>query len=659
MQSRSGIAAGRRTAFTLLLLVAAPVPSTTVDATLEAQRAAFRDVYPAAELGQWDAVAAREALLRDYVLWPDLKAAWLRRHLDDDKAVTEFLDAYQGLRPAKDIRYRYARRLAAHGRYADYLNLYDAHYVNAGDPVLDCRAAQALVETGESDRALGLARRLWLVGRSQVDECDDVFAWMRSSGRLTTELISERYRLAVEAQDFSLARYLARSLGEGALAAAERWLRARSAPETFLETADISRIEREYHEQLAYAARRLARRDPEAAYRHWSRLRADIGFDPELETPIARDVALWAARRNLDNAEGLLARLDAAAIDDEVRRWRIRNALREQRWQDVLRVVDELSEAERNQEEWQFWAAMAMEHTGRSADAMLIMSTLARQRSYYGFLAADHLGIDYHLDSEPVVTDEVIIARLQRMPELERARELYLTGLDGRARSEWDDALRNLDDETQAQAAVLAERWGWHSRAMAMAARAGRLDSLELRYPLAHRDEFRRAAETAGIPESWAFGVARSESIFMRDVRSSAGAVGLMQLMPATGQRTARQIRLPYRGLNTLTDPESNIRLGTTYLALMRNRFQGHAALATAAYNAGPSRVEQWLPEKATQDAKIWVETIPFNETRDYVRRVLTAEVIFAWRLTGDAPRISERLQPISPPRTVQSAAVD
>ena len=145
----------------------------------------------------------------------------------------------------------------------------------------------------------------------------------------------------------------------------------------------------------------------------------------------------------------------------------------------------------------------------------------------------------------------------------------------------------------------------------------------------------------------------------MRDVRSSAGAIGLMQLMPSTGKRTAERIRIPYRGLNTLTDPESNIRLGTTYLALMRDRFQGHSALATAAYNAGPRRVEQWLPENSPQDAKIWIETIPFNETRDYVRRVLTADVIFAWRLTGQAPRLSDRLQPVRPPQTVQTAAVD
>lgn len=659
VQSRAANGAVQAIALAALLSVTSAAAANSAEPTLEAQRAAFREVYPAAELGQWEPVRAREALLRDYVLWPDLKAAWLKRHLDDDRSVQEFLADFGDLRPGNDIRYRYARRMASAGRHAEYLALYDAYYRSAGDAVLDCRAAEALIETGDEERASTIARRLWLVGRSQVDECDPVFAWMQETGRLTPELIDERYRLAVERGDFSLARYLARSLGVGPQAAAERWLRAQGNPSTFLATADVSRIDSEYHEQLAYAGRRLARRDPVAAYRQWSRLRSDTGFDSALEAGVAREIALWAARRNVDEAEKLLLRLDPAAIDDEVRRWRIRNALREGRWQDILRVAGDLTADERNAEEWRFWTAVAMERTGREAEAMLALSALARQRSYYGFLAADQLGVEYGLDSDPVVGDEVIIGRLERMPQLVRARELFLTGLDGRARSEWDAALKNLDDETQAQAAVLANRWGWHSRAIAMAARAGRLDSLELRYPLAHGDEFRRAAETVGIPVSWAFGVARSESIFMRDIRSRAGAIGLMQLMPATGKRTAQQIRIPYRGLNTLTDPASNIRLGTTYLALMRDRFQGHSALATAAYNAGPLRVEQWLPRRSPQDAKVWIETIPFTETRDYVRRVLTADVIFAWRLTGRAPRLSDRLQPINPSTTVQTAAVD
>jgi soluble lytic murein transglycosylase len=172
---------------------------------------------------------------------------------------------------------------------------------------------------------------------------------------------------------------------------------------------------------------------------------------------------------------------------------------------------------------------------------------------------------------------------------------------------------------------------------------------LSIRYPLPWRSDFEQSSKVAGISHSWAYGIARSESLFMRDVRSSAGAIGVMQLMPATGRQTAREIQFPYAGRTTLTDSSSNIRLGTTYLGKMYERFDENRVLATAAYNAGPHRVKSWLPESGYLDARIWIENIPFRETRKYVRRVLTDEAIFHWRLTGQRRRISSELPRIDP----------
>jgi soluble lytic murein transglycosylase len=195
----------------------------------------------------------------------------------------------------------------------------------------------------------------------------------------------------------------------------------------------------------------------------------------------------------------------------------------------------------------------------------------------------------------------------------------------------------------------LAQKWGWHSRAIAAVASAGNYDDLDLRYPLAFEDSFARYSADAGIAQSWAYGVARSESLFMADVRSSAGAIGIMQLMPDTGRATAREIQLPYSGVVTLIDPGSNIRLGTTYLGKMLNRFNGNPILATAAYNAGPGNVESWLPASENVDARIWIENIPFNETRQYVRRVLATDAIFHWRMTGKTRRLKNGLPAIVP----------
>ena len=142
----------------------------------------------------------------------------------------------------------------------------------------------------------------------------------------------------------------------------------------------------------------------------------------------------------------------------------------------------------------------------------------------------------------------------------------------------------------------------------------------------------------------------------MRDVRSHAGAIGLMQLMPATGREVAKEIKLPYSGLATLTNPEDNIRLGTTYLGMMAQRYDGNSIPATAAYNAGPHRVDRWLPHGSWIDARVWIENIPFNETRGYVKRVLAAQTIFHWRMNGSVKRLSAELVNVQP-RNEQVAA--
>ncbi len=377
--------------------------------------------------------------------------------------------------------------------------------------------------------------------------------------------------------------------------------------------------------------------DPELALKLWRRISKGNRFSAKQEYRTSRHIALWLARDNKAGAYAQLTALPAAAQNDEVLRWRARTSLRDRNWKNLLSDIGAMPEKERSAEEWQYWRSIALQHTDKKLEAEEALRALAAERSYYGFLAADELGLPYTFDSSRFVADEQTITKLEARPELVRARELFLVGLDGRGRSEWDAVIRHVGPDEKMQAAILAHRWGWHSRAIAAAASVGEYDDLSLRYPLPYDSTFQRYAEDASISPTWAYGVARSESLFMRDVRSSAGAIGLMQLMPATGRDVAEDLQLPYSGLDTLTDPDSNIRLGTTYLGQMAERYGGNQVLATAAYNAGPHRVDAWLPDKGSIDARIWIENIPFNETRAYVRRVLAADTIFHWRMTGEA----------------------
>ena len=655
----------------IYFLVAAMVPAALAATTeneptaqIEQQRALFTSVFESVELGDWSVVddlsALDRQLLEQYILWPDLRATWLRANIDSVSAaeVDTFVQQYGTLRPARELRYRHALSFVRNDDLSGYLKLYEQFYQGQEIEKLDCLALQAEIEAGRHRRVEFRAIDLWMVGKSQVGECDTVFKYLDDRKLLGLVEYRQRFALAVEERNFTLARWLAKKIDQQHVEQAARWQQAQVNPEDFLRKKWSRSGDETLRAQLVYAAERLTFRDPEIAEKLWGRVSGKHKFSEVQKILTAQHIALWTARDNLPGAYKLLLKLSPAAQSDEVLRWRARSSLRETRWKRLLTDVAAMSDAERNSEEWRYWRAIAQIESGQALAAMGELESLRLERSFYGFLAADKLGKGYALDDTGLLADDRILMALRARPEVTRARELFYVGQDGRARSEWDAIVRFLSDEDKLQAAILAHRWGWHSRAIATAASLGQYDDLSIRYPLPYQKSFEEYSTLASIASTWAYGIARSESLFMRDVRSRAGAIGLMQLMPATGRDVAKDIKLPYSGLATLVDPESNIRLGTTYLGQMAARYGGNQVLATAAYNAGPHRVDRWLPENGAIDARVWIENIPFNETRKYVKRVMAAQAIFHWRMTGKIRRLSDELLLVrAAPETQQVAS--
>jgi len=651
----------KRWIVTGLFLLAALAAGQSSDDRLERQREAFRSIYPEVERGNWSATEPHRALLEDYVLWPDLEGAWLRNRVElaPHDRIEAYLDRYGTLKPARELRYQYALHLAESGRLDEFRRIYDAFYANLGIARLDCLALQAEIRAGREAEIGAAGLELWRTGRSQVDDCDPVFASLSRQGVLTREAYAERFELAIGERQFSLARYLGRQLDPQHVETANRWMAARDNPTAFIRSAGTRPDDSEHRRQLGYALELLGYREPLDAAAHWQRIRDTFRFDAAQAADIDRHIALWAARLRLPEAGRLLADLSPEATTVETGRWLVRVNLLARDWTEVVRSIDALPASEGGRNEWQYWRAIGLSDSGNQDEAKATFARLAEDRDYYGFLAADELGLAYRISDARLPDDGTIAERLRREPELVRARELFFVGLEARGRSEWDAFVATLTAKEQVQAARLAHEWGWHSRAISTVASAGEFDDLELRYPLPWQETFVENSGSAGIAPTLSYGVARSESLFMRDIRSGAGAVGIMQLMPSTGRQTARELNMPWGGLATLVDSGANIRLGTWYLGEMMTRFDRHTALAAAAYNAGPERVANWLPVDADLDARIWIENIPFNETRSYVRRVLADNVIFDWRLNGKAGRLSDLLVPVSPPGKVAAAATD
>ena len=246
----------------------------------------------------------------------------------------------------------------------------------------------------------------------------------------------------------------------------------------------------------------------------------------------------------------------------------------------------------------------------------------------------------------PLDFEQEELSSLNNIPAFVRARELFVLERTTDARREWQWAVKDMSKAELLKAASLANQWGWYDRAIMTVALARYWDDLELRFPLAHQKLVVSQAKRRNINPAWAFAVIRQESAFSPDARSHAGAMGLMQLMPRTARQVARNLKIRMRSKSDLLNVKTNIRLGVGYLKKVYDRFDGHKVLATAAYNAGGHRVKQWLPEES-QDADLWIETVPFSETQDYLKRVLTYTAIYEQRLGMMTVPISQRMTPI------------
>jgi soluble lytic murein transglycosylase len=445
----------------------------------------------------------------------------------------------------------------------------------------------------------------------------------------------------------ALAGYLAKRLPEQEQAWVTLWRAANDKPSATLEDPRLKADTPLVREIILHALRRIARFDAAQAHEKWLAIRDTHDFESGDAATIEGYIAYAAATQRLPQAHAWLLALPAAAESQRIREWRIRTAIDIQDWAAVRTHIEALPAEERDSEEWSYWLAFALEKTGERVAAMNRFGDLAKERSYHGFLAADFLRWPYEMGYTPTAYDAAELATLSRRPGLVRARELYRAGLLTDARREWAYAIRDMNNEDLALAAVLADQWGWHDRAILTVARSRNYDDLKLRFPLEHLDSVHRNARDNKLDTGQVFAVIRQESAFNSDARSSAGAMGLMQLMPGTGRLTAKRNRLPYAGAGTLLDVDRNIQLGTRYLRQVMERFNDNPVLATAAYNAGPQRVERWLPETGSEPAAIWIAGIPFTETRNYVQRVLTYAAIYDWRMQHTIRSLKKRMPPV------------
>ncbi len=634
--------------FCLVLALYAPCAVTAPSADpLQEARMRFLDAREALNENRLDSYHKLTRQLRDYPLYPYLEYWDLRDRLANasHSEVAAFIERYADQPVGTRLRRAWLYELANKRDWKRFLAVYAG-----GQPVeLQCYRLQAKLQTGDRESLVDAALPLWLVGYSQDSACDPVFKYLEEQGKFTSDLVWERIRLSMNSGNSSLAAYLARSLPEQDQSWVALWREARRLPASTLDSEKLKQDLPIAREIIIYAIKRIAGNDEVQAHEKWNRIRKHHDFTGAETGQVERTIALFAGWRQNPRAHEWLAAVPAVAVDAEVREWRVRSAIAAGLWAEVLRHIAAMPAGEAQQEEWRYWQAVALVNTGQKQQALDQLAPLARQRDYHGFLAADELHWPYVMNNQPLEYTPEELDEIRNMSGMVRAHELLRADLLIDARREWMYTIEDFSTEQLKRAAALASEWGWHDSAILTVARSSDYDDLELRFPIDHSEDVERYASANQLDPGHVFAVIRTESAFNKDARSDAGAMGLMQLMPATGRRTARKYSIPLSDTQSLYEPAQNIRIGTAYLKQVMEQYGRNVVLASAAYNAGPQRVNRWLPEEQQQSAESWIAAIPFGETRKYVQRILAYAAIYDWRMDRPVTPLSKHMPDVLP----------
>jgi soluble lytic murein transglycosylase len=628
-------------------------PINLAAATLEEQRNNFLEAEKAFQRGEIRRYRALKSTLQEYPLYPYLEFRELKRNLSSKKAseIADFLDRYPKTPLAGQLRMAWLDHLASRGRWEGYLDFYQT----PANTRRHCHYLQALLNTGQKTAALDEVEPLWLHGRSRPEACDPVFKAWRKAGRLSPELVWLRIGLAMDNHETGLATYLRRFLPKQERKWLDIWLQMHRQPEKLTKTSQLNIPSPLQERILVHGIKQLARRDSEQARSNWFRLSKLHTFSTALQERAAKALTLAMKKEDHPNLLEFLDTVQPSPENGQLAEIRLRAALSHHDWARVIRWIGELPEELREKESWRYWRARALGERGEDPQTVeQLLQELSQERSYYGFLAADRLGTSYNLAHEPLTVDESRLRELTTDPGLNRARELFLLGRMIPARREWTSVVRELDKESLKAVAKLAYDWNWYARSIFALARAEFWHDLELRFPLEHRTYIDTKGQKHNLDIAWVFAVIRQESAFVRDAHSHAGALGLMQLMPRTARSEARRLKRRRPGTQDLLEPTTNIDLGTAHLRRVMDKVDQNQVLATAAYNAGLHRVRAWLPDDKVA-ADLWVETVPFSETRRYLKRVLSYKVIYQKRLGLEPQRIKESMPHIEPAKKSSS----
>ena len=608
-------------------------------ASITQQRSLYNQAKLALSKNDASVYLNNSAALRNYPLTPYLAYDELTQRLPtaSNNEVEKFLLEHGDLPQINWMKLRWLRLLSERQQWPLFLKYYspELNFIE-----LDCRFAQYQLQSGQSQAAFATADKLWLSAQSQPNACDPLFDSWRAAGQLSEDKVWQRLKLATDARNYGVATYLISQLSSQQ-PYGQQLVDVAKTPTLLKQTQRFSGRDNRSAEVIALGLRKLATQDLDASVQLLNHYERQVTFSPEDQLTLANDIGIRLAKRFDARALTVMQKYDPHMQNSNLTEWRVRLLLRLGRWDEAHQLTRKLPAELAHSNRWRYWQARSLQLAQPSSQQPLVMyQPLARERDFYGFMAADHSQQPYHLQHQALAMQPKTLQKLRNSAGMQRALEFNARDEVTESHREWYHLSNFLSREELVAQARIAYDMGWYFPAIRTISKAQYWDDLEIRFPMAHQRNFETEAKVRNINTSWMFAITRQESAFMIQAKSHVGAMGLMQLMPATAKETAQRYGIPMATPRSAVNPNINIQLGAAYLSQVLGQFDGNRVLASAAYNAGPGRVRQWLRDAKHLPYDVWVESIPFDETRSYVQNVLTYSVIYGEKLKAPVPLV-------------------
>ena len=620
----------------VLAAVLAPAYGASGDDEFLAAREAFRT-------GNYARLEKHAAKMKGHLLEPYVNYWQLTMRLEQASPgdARAFLAANRDSPLSERLRTEWLKTLGRREQW-DLFNA-ELPLVGGDDIEITCYALQSRLRVHPAE-SLQEARPLWFVARDLPESCTPLFSALSQAGMLSNDALWMRVRLALEVGQVSLARRIAEWLPSGQAPEPAVLESVATNPAGYLDKQKFHLKSRAGRETVLFAVHRLARTSPSQAAQHMAKLEPQL--TGEERAYLWGMIGYLGAMRHEREALAWFAR--AGDLSDQQLAWKARAALRVRNWQEVLAAINTMTGRESSDPAWRYWKARAFKTLGREEESVELLKPLAGEFNFYGQLALEELGGKVVVPATLYKPGAEDLRAMGRHTGLRRALALYRLNLRAEANREWLWAIRDFDDKQLLAAAEIARRYEIYDRAIGTADRTVGLHDFSLRYLAPYRDVLKVQTEQLALDEAWVYGLIRQESRFISEAKSHAGASGLMQLMPGTARWVAKKMGLKDWRWAQVTDVDVNVSLGTYYLKHVLEALDGFPVLASAAYNAGPGRARAWRPEAPLEGA-IYAETIPFNETRDYVKKVMANAGYYSHTLSQQTQTLKQRLGMVTP----------